>query len=333
MAVIDEPRLLEVVRSDQACPWPGCSRPSSPAPSPRPRPARRATAAATRASARSSTSRPPAVRGRRTVRSCAVVSDRPELAAALTAALEARSIACHRLEPADGFGAAAGACAPPSCRRTGRRPRRRPAAGAAPAGTAGGLGAGRWPSTAASLERPPHRRRVGPGGRRLRGGRRAAGAPGDPHRRHHLGRSQPGPGRGAAARVGGGHDRGRVTAFAASLEGSGRDSLEPAAELVAHLLSHPDAGALAGAELAVGRRLVRAAQPPATRSAASPTAAPPSRLAGRRPARVVGAGDPPRPREPMTDGPPGSSTPTCTSGTRPGPTGTRTCAAPAAAAR
>ncbi len=37
------------------------------------------------------------------VKSCAMVSDRPELAACLTAALEARSIACHRLERADGF--------------------------------------------------------------------------------------------------------------------------------------------------------------------------------------------------------------------------------------
>ncbi len=41
------------------------------------------------------------------VKSCAVVSDRPELAASLTAALEARSIACHRLERADGFDGAA----------------------------------------------------------------------------------------------------------------------------------------------------------------------------------------------------------------------------------
>ncbi len=37
------------------------------------------------------------------VRSCALVTDRPLLAASLTAALEARSIACHRVEVAHGF--------------------------------------------------------------------------------------------------------------------------------------------------------------------------------------------------------------------------------------
>jgi NAD(P)-dependent dehydrogenase (short-subunit alcohol dehydrogenase family) len=41
------------------------------------------------------------------VRTCAVVTDRPQLAAALTADLEARSVTCHRVEIADGFGAAA----------------------------------------------------------------------------------------------------------------------------------------------------------------------------------------------------------------------------------
>ena len=43
------------------------------------------------------------------VRSCALVTDRPRLAAALTSALEARSITCHRVESADGFRDAANA--------------------------------------------------------------------------------------------------------------------------------------------------------------------------------------------------------------------------------
>jgi hypothetical protein len=48
------------------------------------------------------------------VRSCAVVTDRPRLAASLTAALEARSIACHRVEVARSFADAADALAPSS---------------------------------------------------------------------------------------------------------------------------------------------------------------------------------------------------------------------------
>ena len=43
------------------------------------------------------------------LRSCVVVSDRPRLAGSLVAALEARSITCHRVEPVGGFDAAAAA--------------------------------------------------------------------------------------------------------------------------------------------------------------------------------------------------------------------------------
>jgi hypothetical protein len=45
----------------------------------------------------------------------------------------------------------------------------------------------------------------------------------------------------------------RVTAFAASIEAPESEAGGPTAELVTHLLTHPEAGALAGAELAVGR--------------------------------------------------------------------------------
>jgi hypothetical protein len=45
---------------------------------------------------------------------------------------------------------------------------------------------------------------------------------------------------------------GRVTAFAAGIEGSEEATAGPTAELVAHLLVHPEAAALAGAELVVG---------------------------------------------------------------------------------
>ena len=90
-------------------PWPGCSRRSSPAPSPRPRPARRATAAATPGSGRSSTSRPPPSSHRRR---CGPAPSSPTARGwprRSTAALEARSITCHRVEVAHGFGDAANA--------------------------------------------------------------------------------------------------------------------------------------------------------------------------------------------------------------------------------
>jgi len=54
------------------------------------------------------------------------------------------------------------------------------------------------------------------------------------------------------ARAAGGATEGRVTAFAASIEASEKEAGPPVSELVAHLLGHPDATALAGAELAVG---------------------------------------------------------------------------------
>jgi hypothetical protein len=43
-----------------------------------------------------------------------------------------------------------------------------------------------------------------------------------------------------------------VAAFAVSLEASGEHSVRSASELAAHLVGHPEAAALAGAELVVG---------------------------------------------------------------------------------
>ena len=54
------------------------------------------------------------------------------------------------------------------------------------------------------------------------------------------------------ARAAAGATEGRVTAFAVSIEASEEQAGHPAGELVAHLLSQPEATALAGAELAVG---------------------------------------------------------------------------------
>ena len=54
------------------------------------------------------------------------------------------------------------------------------------------------------------------------------------------------------ARVAKDATEGRVTAFAASIETSEEEAGLPVGELVAHLLGHPEAKALAGAELVVG---------------------------------------------------------------------------------
>jgi hypothetical protein len=54
------------------------------------------------------------------------------------------------------------------------------------------------------------------------------------------------------ARAAKGGTKGRVTAFAASVEASEDRAGQPVGELVAHLLSGPDTAALAGAELVIG---------------------------------------------------------------------------------
>ena len=202
VAVVDEPRLLEVVRTDaRRLAGRACSRPSPPARSRRPRPARRAAAAATPGSGRSSTSRPPPSCRRRRVRSCAVVTDRPELAAALTAALEAA------------------ACRAPSCRRdavataSAARPTRCAAAvdatgpiDAVVVALAGSVSRRRsataWERVLAEHAGIVEHIHADAGWARAAADyaaeRRPSGPAGDAHRRHHRRRSQPGPGLGAA---------------------------------------------------------------------------------------------------------------------------------------
>ena len=112
VAVVDRPRLVEVVRTDSVASLPAVLESVVP----------RAfvTAEATQATEGGANPRfgsifdapaPPAqpkggtAAGR--VRTCAVVSERAELAPALISALEARSIACHKVEPARNFHGAA----------------------------------------------------------------------------------------------------------------------------------------------------------------------------------------------------------------------------------
>ena len=107
VAVVDEPRLLEVVRSDGVVSLAQVLQAVIP----------RSFAKAETSQASGGGGNPrfgpifsepaPAELASAQVRSCAVVSDRPVLAASLTAALEARSVTCHRVEVAHGFRGAA----------------------------------------------------------------------------------------------------------------------------------------------------------------------------------------------------------------------------------
>jgi len=190
------------------------------------------------------------------VRSCAVVTDRPRLAASLTTALEARSITCHRVDFAHGFGPAADAlnavveAAGPI-----------DAVVVAPAG---------GPSTSTSRDGweqvlAEHRGLVGHVHTDAGWARAVADYAALTDRPVRLvtltdattagGRSRAQT-RAQQARVAAGATEGRVTAFAASVEAAEKEAEKeagrPLGELVAHLLGHPEAAALAGAELVIG---------------------------------------------------------------------------------
>lgn len=185
------------------------------------------------------------------LRSCAVVSDRPVLASRLTAALDARSVRCHMIEPENGFSgavkrldAAADVNGPLD------------AVIVALSGDAGPPGGeGNWESVLAS-----HRGIV----ERLHADAAWARAVAD----HAAGKDRPmrlitltdartpgGRSRAQAsaqlARAAAGSTGGRVAAFTVSLEASEEAAGAAAADLAAHVLANPDAVALAGAELVV----------------------------------------------------------------------------------
>lgn len=187
------------------------------------------------------------------VRSCAVVTDRPLLAASLTAALEARSVTCHRVEAAHGFRNAMDAltsvveaAGPIDAIVVG------PAGPQVTDGATDG-----WKQVLAE-----HRGIVQHIHTDAGWARAASDYAAGPGRRPvHLvtltdAATSGGRTRGQAsaqlARAAMGSTDGRVSAFAASIEASEAAAGQPVAELVAYLLGNPDARALAGAELAVG---------------------------------------------------------------------------------
>jgi hypothetical protein len=254
VAVIDEPRLVEAVRSEQAVSLARVleaviprafvkaetSQTSDGGGNPRFGPIFDEPAAA-EAEAESSP-----------VRTCVVVTDRPRLAGSLTAALRARSVTCQPVKVTQGFrdtvdalSSAVDTVGPidaivvapagpePSSTSTDGWHRvieeHRGIVGHIHADAAWARAAADY---AASADRPLQlvtlTDAATPGGR----SRAQASA--------------------QLARAAAGATEGRVTAFAASIEASEAEAGEPAGELVAHLLGHPETQALAGAELVIG---------------------------------------------------------------------------------
>jgi NAD(P)-dependent dehydrogenase (short-subunit alcohol dehydrogenase family) len=252
VAVIEEPRLLEVVRSDDVVSLAGMLETVIP---------RAFVKAETRQSSGGGgnprfgaifAEPAPAELASTEVRTCAVVSDRPQLAASLIGALEARSISCHRVEMAHGFAQTADAL-------------RSVVESAGPIDAVVVASAGHPPT----VNRPDGWERVLADHGGVTEGIHAdagwcratadyAANAGRPVRLVTLTDAATTGGRSRAqasaqfARVAAGSTEGRVMAFAAGIEASEEKAGQPAGELVAHLLAHPDAAALAGAELVVG---------------------------------------------------------------------------------
>jgi hypothetical protein len=251
VAVIEEPRLLEVVRSDEVVSLDRVLEAAIPGAF--------VTAETSQASGGATNPRfgpifdePAPAEVPAPVRSCALVTDRPRLAASLTAALEARSVICHRLEVAHDFGAAARALAAvvetagpidaivvaPS----GRQPR------------AGGSGG--WERVLA--EHGGIAEDIHSDAGWARAAADYATDAGRPVQLVTLTDATTSGGRSRAqasaqlARAAGGATDGRVTAFAAGIEATEEEAGPPVGALVAHLLGQPGTTALAGAELVVG---------------------------------------------------------------------------------
>lgn len=253
MAVVDRPQLLEVVRSDDVTSLPAMLQVVVP----------RAFAKAERDQASSGGGNPrfgrifdqagsPATASP-DVRSCALVTDRPELARSVAAALEARSITCHPVEVARGFDAAAGALGA-VVGSTGPVD----AVVVAAAGTAGpdgSAGAG-WQQVLAGHRGLPDDLHTDAGW--WRAAADYAAATGRPVRLVTLADATTAGGRSRSqvaaqqARIAAGATEGRITAFAVGLEAPEERAGRSAGQLVAHLLGDPEAGSVAGAELVVG---------------------------------------------------------------------------------
>lgn len=200
------------------------------------------------------------------VRVCAIVSDLPQIAGAVAAALGEGGVACHRVDPVGGFEAATDAL------RTGAHEPvdavvvalSGPAqAGGPDAAQAGDPAAAQAGDPAAGWTRilAEHRGLVDALHTDSAWAFAAAGYAGTADRPVRLvtltdattagGRSRA-QAAAQAARVAASSTKGRVTAFAVAVESPESRAAGAVGPLVAHLLLHSDGAGLAGAELAVG---------------------------------------------------------------------------------
>jgi len=252
VAVVDQPRLLEVVRTDQVVSLARVVDDVIPT-------------AFVEAEAQQATpgggnprfgpifdEQAPAEVAPAPARSCLVVSDRPRLAASLITALEAHSIRCHQIELVHGFGDSAKALHSVV-----------EAVGPIDAVVIAPVGGEAADSQTDGWERvlAEHRGIVEQIHTDAGWARAAADYASGAARSVQLvmltdATTTGGRSRAQAsvqhARVAFGATEGRVTAFAASIEAPEEAASQPVAALVAHLLGYPEANALAGAELVVG---------------------------------------------------------------------------------
>jgi NAD(P)-dependent dehydrogenase (short-subunit alcohol dehydrogenase family) len=252
VAVVDEPRLVEVVRTGDAVSLEAVLDAVIP----------RAFAAAEAEQVTQGGSNPrfgaifdapaPTEATSGPVQTCAVVGDRPRLVAAITAALEARSISCQPVEPSRDFAGATEAL-----RSVAERGGPLDAVVVALSGhqRAGASGES-WQEILADHDGMLEHLHADAAWTRAAADYAARDV--RPVRVITLTDAATPGGRSRAqasaqlARVAGSATERRVAAFAVGTEGSEHDTCDAAAELVVHLLIHPDATALAGAELAIG---------------------------------------------------------------------------------
>lgn len=180
-------------------------------------------------------------------RSVALVSDRPGLAGAVHAALGVRSIACHRIDPEPGFDRAAKALSGG------------PDVDAVIVALAGGrpAAASGWEKVVA--EHAGAVEQIHTDGGWARATSDYAAATGRPLRLVTLTDAATAGGRSRAqaaaqmARIAAASTKGRVTAFAVSIEATEADGAAATSELVGRLVGREEAVGLAGAELVVSR--------------------------------------------------------------------------------
>ncbi|HET6875690.1 MAG TPA: hypothetical protein VFH70_12965, partial [Acidimicrobiales bacterium] len=252
VAIIDEPRLLEVAATAGATSLdhvletflPGAFSPAE---------EKQASQGGTNVRFPAAFSSPADPGPSAEIRSCALVTDRPLVAEAVGAALKARSIACHRIDPVSGFSAAAGSLQSLS----------EPidAVVVALSSTAASTAASASAESGWSRILAEHRGLVESIHADSSWSRAAAEysvAVGRPVRLVVLSDATTGGGRSRAqavaqsARIAASSTKGAVSAFAVSVEAADTEVASVLGPLVGHLLGRDDNARLAGAELVVG---------------------------------------------------------------------------------